>query len=72
MASLTQSLDRGLELEQNPETFALKGRALSCINQYLDLARKPTFFQYVPEAVKVVVNLVVMEVSHASMKRLVP
>jgi hypothetical protein len=63
MASVTQSLDRGVELEQNPETFAMRARALSCLNQYLDVARRRTFHRFVPEAIKCVINLVVMEVS---------
>lgn len=52
-----------MELEDSPETFAMKARALSCINQYLDIARTNTFHRFVPEAIKCVINLVVMEVS---------
>ncbi|KAH8904903.1 hypothetical protein BR93DRAFT_865550, partial [Coniochaeta sp. PMI_546] len=63
MASVTQSLDQGLELDQNPETLAMKARALSCVNQYLDMTRnwKRQFSEVMSEAIKVVVNLVVME-----------
>jgi hypothetical protein len=61
MASVTQSLDRGIELEQNPETFAMRARALSCLNRYIDAARRETFWAYAPEAVKCIINLVVME-----------
>ncbi|KAB5522143.1 hypothetical protein GE09DRAFT_501927 [Coniochaeta sp. 2T2.1] len=63
MASVTQSLDQGIELDQNPETFAMKARALSCVNQYLDMTRnlKRHFSDVMAEAIKVVVNLVVME-----------
>lgn len=61
MASVTQSLDQGIELEQNPETFAMKARALSCINQYIDQTLNRHFLEAMPEVVKVVVNLVVME-----------
>ncbi|OIW22573.1 hypothetical protein CONLIGDRAFT_556809, partial [Coniochaeta ligniaria NRRL 30616] len=63
MASVTQSLDHGVELDQNPETFAMKARALSCVNQYLDRTRnrERQFSEIMSEAIKVVVNLVVME-----------
>lgn len=61
MASVTQSLDSGIELEQNPETFAMRARALSCLNRYIDAARRETFWTYAPEAVKCIINLVVME-----------
>lgn len=63
MASVTQSLDQGLELDQNPETLAMKARALSCVNQYLNMTRnwKRQFSEVMSEAIKVVVNLVVME-----------
>lgn len=63
MASVTQSLDQGVELDQNPETFAMKARALSCVNQYLDMTMnlKRHLSEVMAEAIKVVVNLVVME-----------
>lgn len=63
MASVTQSLDQGVELDQNPETFAMKARALSCVNQYLDMTMnlKCHLSEVMAEAIKVVVNLVVME-----------
>jgi hypothetical protein len=63
MASVTQSLDQGIELDRNPETFAMKARALSCVNQYLDMTNRSEreFTEVMSESIKVVVNLVVME-----------
>ncbi len=63
MASASQALDRGLDWEQHPESLAMKARALSYINRFLGRADKATFRSIASEAIKCVINLVVMEVS---------
>ena len=61
MACATQSLDRGVELDQNPESLAMKARALSYINKFLSRADKSSFYLIASESIKCVINLVVME-----------
>ena len=63
MACTTQSLDRGIEIQTNPETLAMKARVLSYINAFLTRAGKANFPEIAAESMKCVINLMVMEVS---------
>src|SRR5689334_18172006 len=60
MASTTQSLDSGVELVHNPESLTIKSKVLSYINQFLTSAGSENFHQVAAEAVKCVINLIVM------------
>lgn len=62
MASATQALDTGVEMVKNPESLLVKARVLSYINQFLNMADGETFHIIAAEALKCVINLVVMEV----------
>ncbi|ORY62599.1 uncharacterized protein BCR38DRAFT_346452 [Pseudomassariella vexata] len=57
MASTIQSLDRGIELDKNPESLAQKAKVLVFINQFLSGATKQGFDLIAPEAIKCVINL---------------
>jgi hypothetical protein len=61
MASTTQSLEKGVEIEKNSESLALKARVLSNINEYV---KKSLAFsrELAAEIVRSVINLCVMEV----------
>ncbi|KAF6823639.1 Zn(2)-C6 fungal-type DNA-binding domain protein [Colletotrichum plurivorum] len=57
MSSMTQSLEKGLEITKSPESLALKSHVLSIIAEYM---RRP-FDAIAIEMVRSIVNLVVME-----------
>ncbi|KAK1623989.1 hypothetical protein BDP81DRAFT_330994 [Colletotrichum phormii] len=57
MSSMTQSLERGVEVAKSPESLALKSWVLSMIADYM---RRP-FDAIATEMVRCIVNLVVME-----------
>ncbi|KAJ0329838.1 hypothetical protein COL5a_003663 [Colletotrichum fioriniae] len=57
MSSMTQSLERGMEVAKSPESLALKSWVLSMIADYM---RRP-FDAIAVEMVRCIVNLVVME-----------
>lgn len=61
MASTTQGLDRGLELEDNPESLTVKSKVLAYMNRFLSV-EQDAFDAVAAEAVKCIINLVVLEV----------
>ncbi|KAK2040191.1 hypothetical protein LZ31DRAFT_568854 [Colletotrichum somersetense] len=63
MASTAQSLEQGVEISKNPESLALKSRALSIVADYME---RP-FDAIAVEMVRSIVNLVVMEDADESM-----
>jgi hypothetical protein len=62
MASATQALENGVEMAENPESLIVKARVLSYINKFLNMADTENFHLIASEALKCVINLVVMEV----------
>jgi hypothetical protein len=66
MASTTQSLDQGQELDQSPESLAMKSNTLSYVQLFLNQSDPQSFHLIAAEAVKCIINLVVMEVGGRS------